>query len=228
MKKFFVFVSVALLAIFITTSCNNQLQPSRKITVKMDTTIYKDVPVTKPLYSCNTGERRPYDKLLGMNSVPVKISLQKDTIISGNDLPVLAKNGRTSSNDASLAWLLPILAWLLGILAIIAFLMLAFWVLREFWRRLFGPRSSGQAPDNHEENAEPNQQRVVTPGSPNQPIPSQTRDEVSNHQLSMAESLVAKQQIHKIVQTTKSRTEGNWSSWKSEIEIITKNEERRG
>lgn len=223
MKRFFVFLSV-LLAIFVVTGCS-PLMPDKKITLRMDTTICQNVPVTKPLYSCSTGERRPYDKLIGMNSVPVRISLRKDTVISGNLLPV-ANRQKSESNSANLGWLWPILAGILGMLILIAALLLAAYLLYRLIRFLFTPRPSGQAPDNHPENAAPNQQRIVVAGGdPNQPTPPQTRGDVYDHQLSMAERLVGVQKIYKVTQKTESGADG---SWKSEIEITTKNEEKKG
>jgi len=224
LKRFFVFCFVAFLAIIVVTGCN-PLMPDKKITLRMDTTIYQNDPVVKPLYSCNTGARLPYNKLMAMNSIPVKISLKKDTIISGNMLP--ATNGqRKTSDNSGLGWLWPILAGLFGLLMLAALLMLAFWALRRLWEMLFTPKSTGQEGDTANAKTpivtEPTKkEEVKAPAAED----SARRDEIFNHQLSMAEGLVAKQQIHKINQKTKSNVDG---SWESEIEITTKNEKGKG
>lgn len=228
MKKFFAFFVFVAGLILAATSCNHptNVQPSVKISVSMDTTVYQKIPVTSPLYSCETGKRRPYDKLLAVDSIPVNVSLKKDTVISGKNLTPVppAKHAKKSGAEFNLDWLWPILGFLLGALLIILALALLCYVL--FWLfRLFANQTRGnnppvgpgihpvapapQIPGNSEQNQQP-----PTPNQPNQ-------TDIFNHQLSMAETLIGNQRIHRIVQRADGTADG---SWQSEIIVETKND----
>ncbi len=230
MKKFFAFF-VFVVGLIFATSCNqNRIQPDVKISVSLDTTVYQKVPVTSPLYSCETGKRRPYDKLLAVDSIPVNLSLKKDTVISGKNLTPVppARHTKKSGAEFNLDWLWPILGFLLGALLIILALALLCYVL--FWLfRLFANQTRGnnppvgpgihpvapapQIPGNSEQNQQP--------PTPNQPNQNQARGDIFNHQLSIAEMLVGRQRIHRITQRADGAADG---SWQSEIIIETKND----
>ncbi|ETB64071.1 TPA: hypothetical protein DIC38_00875 [Candidatus Nomurabacteria bacterium] len=232
-KLFFSFLGV-LIVVILTTSCNqksHRLQPDIKISLKADTLIYQKIPVTAPRYSCETGDRLSQDKLVAIDSVPVIISLSKDTVISGKNLPAVVppvKPVKTKKSGAgfNFDWFWPIinsiLAALLILLALGLLAYLVLWLLKQLRNQTEDNNPNGRA--GHATQVIPvvpvtpgggqNQQQVAQPNQTN----------VFNHQISMAEGLIGNQKIHRIIQKSEGSADG---SWRSEITIETKNEQEK-
>ncbi|MFH1608756.1 MAG: hypothetical protein ABH951_01905 [Patescibacteria group bacterium] len=135
MKKF-VFLIVAVLAIFF-VSCSPRVEQPLKISMHKDTIVSYKEAITAPLFSCD-GKKSCYEKVIGWKDVSIPISLSKDTTVYG-DFYRVEPVSETTDYDRYFGWLfrLPIeVLWIL----LFPLLLLVIWGLVAFFSWLFRRR----------------------------------------------------------------------------------------
>jgi hypothetical protein len=147
--KNFLFVIVALLAIFVVGCSPRVEQKDIKISMQKDTLVSYKEAVTAPLYNCE-GKKSCYEKVIGWEERFIPVSICLDTAISKE---ALANHGYNEAGNESwsseLDWLWPILMFFLGIsLFLLAILLVALllWGIIHLIRWLFRKKPAPAAP----------------------------------------------------------------------------------